>query len=77
MKNSPEVVSDDEEDTTAFYEDDYQEMTKMSPVRSGRIVVLRICSDWLTEASVHKIPIVIFIFMYWRLLPSFSLSFMF
>lgn len=35
MKNSPEVVSDDEEDTTAFYEDDYQEMIKTSPVRSG------------------------------------------
>ena len=45
MKNSPEVDSDDEEDTTAFYEDDYQEMIKSSPVRSGSIVVLCSCSD--------------------------------
>ena len=45
MKNSPEVDSDDEEDTTAFYEDDYQEMIKTSAVRSDLIVVLCSCPD--------------------------------
>jgi hypothetical protein len=44
MKNSSKVDTDDEEDATVFYGEEYKEMIKTSPVRSDSAATLCICS---------------------------------
>lgn len=46
MKNSSKVDTDDEEDATVFYGEEYKEMIKTSPVRSDSAAATSyFCSD--------------------------------